>query len=97
MLISLGKSTKLLFSKFRQSFKASFISFVVFFLIFLGIIIFMLPFLAISVSVVKENLASVFNSANVVILLILSLVGSIIFNSLYISLWNTAYIESRKV
>jgi hypothetical protein len=97
LFISIGKSTKLLFSNFGQSFKASFISFIVFLLIFLGIIIFILPFLAISISVVKENLVSIFDSANVVILLILSLIGSIIFNSLYISLWNTAYIENKKI
>lgn len=94
---SISKSTKLLFSKFRGSFKASFISLLVFAVVFLGIIIFMLPFIAISVSAVKENLASVFNSANIILLIILSLFGSMIFNALYISLWNTAYIENKKV
>ncbi|NCC70099.1 hypothetical protein EOM09_00755 [bacterium] len=97
LFISLGKSTKLLFSKFTQSIKASLISFILFLLIFLGIIIFILPFLAISVSQVRDNLASIFNSANVILLLILSLIGSIAFNSVYISLWNTAYIENRKI
>ncbi|MCF7906561.1 hypothetical protein K9L04_01350 [Patescibacteria group bacterium] len=94
---SLKKSTKLLFSKFGQSITASLMSFVVFLLIFSGIIIFILPFLAISISVVKENLVSVFNSANVILIIILALLGSIIFNSLYISLWNTAYIENKKI
>jgi len=94
---SLKKSTKLLFSKFRQSIIASLMSFVLFLLIFSGIIIFILPFLAISISVVKENLVSVFNSANIILIIILALLGSIIFNSLYISLWNTAYIENKKI
>lgn len=94
---SLKKSRKLLFSRFKESFKASLISFLLFLLIFIGIIVFILPFIIISIFIAKENLASIFNSANIILLIILSLFGSIIFNALYVSLWNTTYIENKKL